>query len=205
MTDTPRCGAHVRQCPEHGVRWALCEHGPHDVKACEDNAHACKMWAGQGTDHPGVGNCKVHLGSVRTGRKSAKMEAARRALKALGIPVAGSPIEVMQAAVDGAYGVLIAARDLLVNAGDGEVEIYLRQYLDALERTARIAKPAADLKLDEERIALAQTQYRLFHELLDVYAVAIGATEEQRAAGDAAVIARIRERRVVLPESTILH
>jgi hypothetical protein len=201
MSDDERssCGAHTRQCRACTVKWSSCIHA-HDTKDCKDPDHGCTLARGFGTDHPGSGSCKHHAGQTPAGRKAAQGEAAEKALRGLGIPIAGSPIEVLAAAVDSAYGVMLAARALLEGAEGEHIQPRLRLYLDAIERAARVAKPAADAHIDEERLALAERQYALLHELLDVYALAVGADDEARARGTAAVIARIRERRVIVPE-----
>jgi len=154
----------------------------------------CGKPAGWGTDHNGTGRCKLHGGNTPSGKKAAAGEAALLALRALAIPVTGSPVELLQDAVNHARGVLVAAAMLLSKAEAADIEIRLKLYIDSIERAARVAKPAADAKIDEAYVALSERQTAFLHELLEVFAQAAGLDDEHRNAGLAAVSKRIRER-----------
>jgi len=108
---------------------------------------ACGNGRGKGTDHVGFGNCKNHGGSGPQGRKSGEREKIVATLEMLAIPAEGDPLEVLQAAVEGAHGVLLASREL-VRAG--ATDVTLKLYLEGIERAARVAKSAAEaINLDE--------------------------------------------------------
>ena len=55
----------------------------------------CARPAGWGTDHPGVGRCKLHLGSTAKHRKAASTELAKRECATLGIPVETTEAEAL--------------------------------------------------------------------------------------------------------------
>lgn len=55
----------------------------------------CKLPAGHGTDHVGIGRCKLHGGSTPTHEKAASTEIARRECATLGIPVETTPAEAL--------------------------------------------------------------------------------------------------------------
>ena len=120
------------------------------TKRCSGHNRAgapCGNARGFGTDHPGTGNCKYHLGSTLNGRKAAARERAEITLASLAIPADGDPLEVLQAAVESAYGVLLASRELVTLQG---TDASLKLYLDGIERAARVAKSAAEaVNLDE--------------------------------------------------------
>lgn len=63
--------------------------------ARKHDAGPCTRPAGWGTDHPGVGYCKLHLGSTASHRRAASLEIARRECEALSIPVEVSPAEAL--------------------------------------------------------------------------------------------------------------
>ena len=55
----------------------------------------CRLWKGWGTDHPGIGCCRKHGGNTPNGRKSARMETARRAVTTFGLPVEVDPADAL--------------------------------------------------------------------------------------------------------------
>src|SRR5437660_28365 len=74
--------------PEQRDKHALCG-------AKRKNGEKCRLFAGQGTDHPGVGKCRFHLGATRNHRTNAiKVEAERRSLQ-FGESVAVDPTEAL--------------------------------------------------------------------------------------------------------------
>lgn len=115
----------------------------------------CKQWKGQRTDHKGAGSCWLHGGRTPNGKKHSRREMAAKTLSALAIPVAGDPIEVLQAAVASAYGVLLASRNLLATKADPE---YAELYLASIERASRVAKGAADAGIDAAMVRIAERQ-----------------------------------------------
>lgn len=62
--DRPRCGAKKR----------------------DGSGGTCTQHAGWGTDHPGVGPCKLHGGNTRNHKTAAQTELARRAVHTYGLP-----------------------------------------------------------------------------------------------------------------------
>lgn len=50
----------------------------------EDGRTTCERPAGWGTDHPGIGYCKLHGGATRAHGRAAQVEGARRAVKLWG-------------------------------------------------------------------------------------------------------------------------
>jgi hypothetical protein len=58
-------------------------------------AGPCTRPAGWGTDHPGVGTCKLHLGCTPTHQRAAHLEIARRECDRLGIQIEIDPGEAL--------------------------------------------------------------------------------------------------------------
>jgi hypothetical protein len=94
----------------------------------------CKRPAGWGTDHPGVGRCKLHGGKTQTHNHKASIEIARRECNRLGIPVDED---------DGDPGELLLA---MVREAAGNVEFYRSQV------AALTPEPGIDLVLDDEGV-----------------------------------------------------
>jgi hypothetical protein len=123
----------------------------------------CGLGRGSGTDHPGVGRCKHHGGSTPAGRKFAQRQQLAATLEALAIPAEGDPLEVLQAAVEAAHGVLLASREL-VKVGANDMKIKL--YLDGIERAARVAKSAAEAINLEELVRIREREADLLEAAL---------------------------------------
>lgn len=87
-------------------------HGKPKCGAKGRSGKPCGRPAGWGTDHVGVGRCKMHGGSTPTHRRGAAIELQRRACDRLGVPV--SPEE-------GDPGALLLG---LVREAAGNVEFY---------------------------------------------------------------------------------
>lgn len=130
------CGAHLR--PLGVVERGL---APCDTKDCHAPEHACVLAKGYGTEHLRSGNCRYHGGSTPNGKRHGEREAAAKTLASLAIPQQGDPLEVLQAAVESAYGVMLAARFLL--SAEPTVD-YAVLYTTAIERAARVAKGAVE-------------------------------------------------------------
>lgn len=54
---------------------------------------SCGRPAGWGTDHVGVGTCKLHLGSTRTHARAAEVVIARQECERLGVPIEVDPAQ----------------------------------------------------------------------------------------------------------------
>src|SRR5690348_8245831 len=78
----------------------------------------CRAFAGQGTDHPGVGQCKFHGGATPNGRKHALALEAKQRMVAMSVPV------------DDAQPHLILLKELTVSAGHVG---WLREEIGTLE------------------------------------------------------------------------
>ena len=97
----------------------------------------CKRPKGWGTDHPGFGRCKFHLGSTINGRKAGQLEAASSMARLLSAPVATNPYD--------------SIKQLEAEAA-GYVE-YFRRQVQALDPDAIFVRPTSILRrpLKEEK------------------------------------------------------
>jgi hypothetical protein len=60
----------------------------HDLcGAKKKNGELCRAYAGQGTDHPGVGRCKFHLGNAPNLKKHAAKQQKRMVVFGAPIPI----------------------------------------------------------------------------------------------------------------------
>jgi hypothetical protein len=93
----------------------------------------CRRPAGWGTDHPGVGLCKLHGGNTRAHRERAQAEIVRREAARLGVPRDVDPA---------------AALLELVYESAGNVEFY-RDLVGQLSTTPTPPPPGADEDMPE--------------------------------------------------------
>ena len=64
----------------------------------------CKLPAGHGTDHPGIGRCDHHGGATPTHQVHARRVAAERAVAVFGLPVVTTPEQALVDEVNRANG-----------------------------------------------------------------------------------------------------
>lgn len=152
-------GAAATRAPAKPRRRAL----PKCTAHSKQTGQPCRLAAGYGTDHVGVGNCRFHGGNSPNGRKAGRRKKAEATLAALAIPADGDPLEVLQASVEAAHGVLLAARELVkADASD----VTLKIYLDGIERAARVAKAAAEAVNLDELVRIREREADLLEQAL---------------------------------------
>jgi len=132
----------------------------------------CKQAAGWGTDHAGVGCCKLHGGSLPNHRASAALiieeRDARTMLEKLGVPQSSeNPVKVLLATLveTQAWQAILRERvsELYALTTEDKMEVEREKalvllYERALDRTSKIAAEMIRLKLDERRVAIDEMQ-----------------------------------------------
>jgi hypothetical protein len=136
---------------EQRDNWELCG-------AKKKNGERCRAFAGQGTDHPGAGRCRFHLGNTPTHKASAiRQEAQARALEFDPIPV--EPTEALLTVLHLSYGYLAFIKQELGDLTDRksfEAQVVMRAFNDERDRVARIAKAALEAGVAERHVKLAE-------------------------------------------------
>lgn len=120
----------------------------------------CRAFAGQGTEHSGVGTCKFHGGStIQHRRAGVALEAQARMVK-LGLPVDGAqPHQVLLGllrASAGHVGWLHQEIGALDDLDSREGEVMVRLYGEERDRAARIAKACSEAGVEEAEVRFAQ-------------------------------------------------
>lgn len=100
-------------------------------------------------------------------------------LQALAIPADGDPLEVLQAAVEAAHGVLLASRELVKS---GATDVTLKLYLEGIERAARVAKSAAEAINLDELVRIREREADLLEAALTRALDRFGVSEAKRGA-----------------------
>lgn len=159
--------------PQQRDRHALCG-------AKKKNGALCRKFAGEGTEHPGVGRCKYHLGNTKEHQKHAvKVTAQREAAKAqqtlleqavnFGLILDVEPVEALLMTLRMSYGHLAWLRyeiTLLDDKASFDARVLLRMFDDERERVARIAKMALDAGVQERQVQLAERYGEMLADLL---------------------------------------
>jgi hypothetical protein len=127
--------------------------------AKKKNGELCRAFAGQGTDHFGVGRCKFHLGNTKTHNQNAVVkEAQRRAVK-LGMPIEIAPHEALLMVLYIASGAVAWLREEVAALDDMssfESRVLIELYGQERDRVAKIAKAALDTGVDARSIVSAE-------------------------------------------------
>jgi hypothetical protein len=127
--------------------------------AKKKSGELCRAFAGQGTDHPGVGKCKFHLGNSPTHQVSAVVQETQRRMIKLGMPIEVHPHEALLSMLYLASGHVawlraeIGATDDL---GTFEARVLVELYGTERDRVAKVAKAALDAGVNERQVALAE-------------------------------------------------
>jgi hypothetical protein len=129
--------------------------------AKKKNGAACRAFAGQGTDHLGVGRCKFHGGSTRTHRQNAAVVEAKNRMIRFGEPYDLEPTEALIWMVQLSAGhVRFLSGELAAlddeQRGTLEAQIATRLWNEERDRLARISKAALDAGVAERAIVLAE-------------------------------------------------
>lgn len=171
------------------------------------DGNPCTNLKGRGTDHPGFGKCRFHLGNAPNLKQAAAKEAATKALTMLGIPIPTDPVSALRAALDSANGIHAAVERLLIEAATGEADmkaigVRLSLYGEAIDRLARVAKLTVDANISERHVRIAEQQGTLIVEILRRALARAGLPSEQRSLVEKALGAELREYAATAPEGS---
>jgi hypothetical protein len=127
--------------------------------ARKKNGDTCRLYAGQGTPHLGIGRCKHHGGMTPNHMKNAAIQEAQRRMVQLGGPVEMHPHEALLAMLHVASGHVVWLRNeiaSLTSVGDFESRVLIQVYSDERDRVARVAKACLDAGVAERQVRLAE-------------------------------------------------
>lgn len=138
--------------PEQRDQMALCG-------ARKKNGDSCRAFAGQGTNHPGVGTCKYHLGNTRTHEVNAVVQETQRRMVKLGMAVEIEPHEALLQMLYLASGHVAWLREEVgttADLGTFEAKVLVQLYGEERDRVAKIAKAALDAGVAERQVAIVE-------------------------------------------------
>lgn len=166
--------------------------------------HLCQSPKGRGTDHPGIGRCKHHLGTTQNHRDAANRDKAATAVAVFGLPVDVDPQDALAAEVHRTAGHVawlgakiagFQADAELVDTGRSAPSAFVALYQAERAHLVRVTKAALDAGVAERQVRFAEAQGRQVAEV--VSGIIAGMFAELVAAGiDDALLARIRRERI---------
>lgn len=127
--------------------------------AKKKNGEACRAFAGQGTNHPGIGRCKFHLGNARNHQIHAVNEEAKTRMIQFGESLDVDPATALLGVLHLSAGHLNWVRAELSGLEDKrsmEGQVLLRLFDEERDRLARISKAALDAGVAERQVRLAE-------------------------------------------------
>jgi hypothetical protein len=167
--------------PEQRDRVPLCG-------AKKKNGKLCRAFAGQGTDHPGIGRCSFHLGRTPNhGKRAVTIEAKRRMIT-LGQPdedvtALGCLLSELYASSGHVAWLRQQIADMTPDdLGQIEGQAIINLYNSERDRKTKIAKMCTEAGVDEAAVRVAEAQVTLLGEALS------------RAADEAGLSAPMRQR-----------
>lgn len=179
----------------------------HGKRRQGEPGQVCHRPAGWGTQHPGIGRCKLHGGNTKNHQTNAQMEIARRAVVTYGLPREVAPDvalleEVHRTAGHVAWlGEVVAGleRDDVtwglaeeVRKGSGEfpgtdatekagVNVWVQLYQAERKHLTEVCKTALAAGIAERQVRLAEQQGALLAGVIGRVLDALDLTAEQRA------------------------
>lgn len=155
--------------------------------AKKKNGELCRAFAGQGTDHPGVGRCKFHLGNSQSHQVHAVKQEARARMVEFGQSLEIDPATALLGVLHLSAGHLNWVRAELAEVADKtslEGQILIRLWDEERDRVARISKAALDAGVAERAVRLAEAHGEVLAAVLravfDDPALALTAAQRSR-------------------------
>jgi hypothetical protein len=146
----------------------------------------CRKFAGEGTDHFGIGRCRLHGGSTRNHRKAAVVQEAQRRAAMYPEMIEVDPGQALLHMLWLSYGQVAWLQEAIERHEDRhsfEARVDIQHYKDERDRVARIAKAALDAGVAERQVRLMERHaYQIANVLRNVFAdPELGLTQKQQA------------------------
>lgn len=142
----------------------------------------CTQAAGWGTDHPGIGKCKLHGGSTPNGRKSAQVAQAKRDVVTFGLPIETDPHTALLDELHRTAGAVhwlaervgaLKERDVIWgktkhktggedrgSTNEAKTHLWVTLYREERKHLVEVAAACARAGIEERRVRLAEEQGR---------------------------------------------
>jgi hypothetical protein len=138
--------------PEQRDRHELCG-------SRKKNGDPCRKFAGEGTNHPGIGACKYHGGATKNHQKAAEKKMAAKILTDFGKPIPIEPTAALLAVLHLSAGHLEWIKSEYERTQDKssfDARSLMRAWNEERDRVARTAKACLDAGVAERQVRLAE-------------------------------------------------
>jgi hypothetical protein len=141
----------------------------------------CQKTAGWGTDHPGIGRCRLHGGAAPSHSKNAQVVVAKEAVETYGLPREIDPQEALieeLARTAGHVGWLgqkvkeLEEPEMYGPVGAetyprAEPHVWIRLYQEERKHLANVASTCIKAGIEERRVQIAESQGLLLARVID--------------------------------------
>jgi hypothetical protein len=128
------------------------------------NGEPCRAYAGQGTDHPGTGKCKFHLGTTPTHDKAAITRNLKRQMVTMGEPIEDvTAVSALLSELYASTGHVAWLRQEISGMSQEDLATLegiaiVRLYDGERDRKTRIAKLCAEAGVDEANVRVKEVE-----------------------------------------------
>lgn len=129
--------------------------------ARKKNGEECRAFAGQGTDHPGIGRCKYHGGSTPSHQNNAAKVEAERKMVMMGAPVNITPAAALMGVLRATAGHVawLATEVGSLGSLDGPDAANLTKlYAEERDRLTRVGAACLAAGIGKAEVELAEAQ-----------------------------------------------
>jgi hypothetical protein len=129
--------------------------------AKKKNGEECRAFAGQGTDHHGVGRCKYHGGSTPSHQTAAAKAEAERKMVTMGAPTNVSPAAALMGVLRATAGHVAWLATEVSNLGslEGPDAAHLTKlYAEERDRLTRVASACLSAGIGKAEVEMAEAQ-----------------------------------------------
>jgi hypothetical protein len=189
IAHTAKSGLCARDAREAGIKNA---HAPTSEErsrfrlcgARKKNGSRCRAFAGQGTEHPGHGPCKLHGGATPAANKSALVAKAKADMVRLGAPI--NKIEPHEALAGllrisaGHVTYLHSAVGAIEDVSDPECRVLIDLYDAERDRFHRVAQACVSAGIAERHVRIEEAKVIALGQALSRAAKVAGLDDGQR-------------------------
>lgn len=129
--------------------------------AKKKNGEECRAFAGQGTDHPGIGRCKYHGGSTPSHQNNAAKQEAERQMLTMGAPVNTTPAAALMGVLRATAGhVAWLATEVanLASLNGPDAANLTKLYAEERDRLTRVGSACLSAGIGKAEVEMAEAQ-----------------------------------------------
>ena len=177
------CAKHAR---EAGIKTGPTREQRSKFKLCgarKSDGLKCRLYAGQGTNHVGVGRCKLHGGNTPGANEAAIIEQAKVEMVKLGAPVNVKPIQALIGLLRmtaGHVAFLHTEVGAIEDVSEPESRVLIELYDGERDRLAKVAQACVGAGIAERLVRVEETKITALGQAMKRAAEVAGLDEHQQ-------------------------